>query len=134
MDDEISVRKLSPEIIEACLDRDTAELMGRTDDEILAGDVWGEIEAFNKCVMASERIRGGLFGIVSALYDPEVNENNNTDLSVLLERFQSMLRKGQVTEYHVHLVTQACRTFFWMGWHARGAVEDQDKLRNMIGE
>ncbi len=27
-----------------------------------------------------------------------------------------------------------CDIFFWIGWHARGAIEDEDKLSGMLGD
>jgi len=129
--EEISIRKLTPEIIEACMDRDTAEIVGRNDEDILAGDVWGEIELFEKYVMASDKIRGELFGIISALYDDQ--PTGSTKVSQLLKRYQGLLAAGKVTAHHVQLVTQACRTFFFLGWHARGAIEDPEKVKELLG-
>jgi hypothetical protein len=126
VNEENSIRKLTPEIIEACMDRDTAEIIGRTDEDVLAGDVWGEIELFEKYVMASDKIRGELFGIISALYDSQAD--GATKQSVLMKRFQELVGSGKVTEHQVQLVTQACRTFFFLGWHARGAIEDAEKM------
>ena len=31
-------------------------------------------------------------------------------------------------------VLMACDMFFWVGWHARGAVEDADALRKIAGD
>ena len=128
MNDEISIRKLTPELIEACMDRDIAEIIGRSEKEILAGDVWAEIELFDT-LMTSEKIRGELFGIISALYDDQATVI--TDLSVLRERFRELLLSGKVTDHQVELVTQTCRTFLFLGWHARGAVEGVDQLKSL---
>ena len=109
------------------MDRETAELIGPSEEEILEGDVWGEIELFNKHVMASDRIKGELFGIVAALYDE--GAAGETEQAILLERFQGLLKSGKISEHQVQLVTQACRQFFFLGWHSRGAVEDAEKMK-----
>ena len=40
---------------------------------------------------------------------------------------------SEVTAEDIRLVkvNMLCDMFFWVGWHARGAIEDRERLRKM---
>src|SRR5690349_8053041 len=123
-----SIEKLTPEIIEACMDQESVEILERYDDEILR-DVWAEMHAFNECVLSSDAIRSEMFGIARALYDPEAKGSDSP--SRIVESLQQLMKAGKVTEWQLHLIEQVCRQFFFLGWHARGAVEEVEELNRM---
>jgi len=121
-------QRLTSEIIEACLDRDVSEMIGRSDEEILEGDAWREISLFTDKVMASERLRCELLAVVATLFGPEEARSDDS-YSVVMERLQALLKSGVVTDKKIEIVTQVCRQFFFVGWHSRGAIEDAEKMK-----
>ena len=128
---ENSIKKLTPAIIEACMDRDDSELFGRSDEDILSADIWAELEAFNECVLSSEKVRLELFGIARALYEGQATRIDSVDIAV--RSLQDLIKAGKVTEWHLQVIEQVCRQFFFLGWHGRGAVEQAEQLRQLTG-
>jgi len=126
---ESSIRKLTPEIIEACMDREDVEIFGQTDEEFFEGDLWSEIQAFSDCVVSSEKIRQEFLKITCALYDREGTSANN--MEAVMDNLQGLLKSGKVTEWQLQLIEQVCRQFFFLGWHARGAAEKAEQLKRM---
>src|SRR5262245_51726910 len=126
----MTIEKLTPEIIEACMDREAVEIL-RPDEEILEGDVWAEVQAFNTCVVSSEKIRIKFFDIARALYDPQA-KSDDTQATVYFS-MKALVESGKLTDRQVAIIEQVCRSFFFHGWHARGAVEEAEQLKRMAG-
>ena len=122
-------RKLTSEIIEACIDREEVELLGRTDEDIWRSDIWEEMQVFTKCVLSSEKLRSELFGIANAVYADHGSSSDTAD--IMMKSFQEALKSGRVTETKIKILLQVCRQFFFVGWHARGAVEEVEQLKRM---
>jgi len=36
-------------------------------------------------------------------------------------------------EIRLYKVNMLCDMFFWVGWHARGAIDDRERLKRMAG-
>ena len=53
-------------------------------------------------------------------------------LENVLEKAQDLIAAGQLDEDLLQKVNAAMGMFFWIGWHARGAMEAQDDLQKMM--
>jgi len=111
-----SIQKLTPEIIEACIDREEVEVLGRTDEDIRSSDVWEEMQVFAKCVLSSEKLRYGLFGIANALYADRASSSDTGD--IMMKSLQEALKSGRVTEQKWRFSYRcAASSSFWVGMH-----------------
>jgi hypothetical protein len=115
------MRKLTPEIIESCLELGLVEALGRADAKILEEDAWQEIQAFNDHLVSNERLHAGLLDIICAVFDEPVE--GAQDVSKRKEHFYRLLKSGRVTLKHAQVITNACRQFFFLGWYSRDAAE-----------
>ena len=127
MEPELSLHKLTAEIIEACIDRSSSESAG-SDLELLASDTWAEHQKFREAVMNSPRLRGELVVTAAALRSDEFGPENPPSTEAAL----ALYRKGTITEWHVELVLSACREWFFYGWHGRGALEEAGTLSHLV--
>ena len=114
------VQKLTPEIIENCLKRESAEILGRTGSETFDGEGWSEIQSFRSHVVSSEKLRAGIASVVSAIFDEPLEGDDGRG------NVADLLQSDRVTFKHLQLIEDVCRQFFFLGWHSRGAVDEAD--------
>ena len=50
----------------------------------------------------------------------------------LFKKAQDLVAAGQLDEDLLQKMNAAMGMFFWIGWHARGAMEAQDDLQKMM--
>ena len=50
------------------------------------------------------------------------------------DEMKRMAESGELDEEDMFRIAVVCNKFFWLGWHARGAIEDQDKLSGLAGD
>jgi hypothetical protein len=152
MGDELLMKKLTPEIIEACLDRDLAEIGNRSDEEILDTDLWREVALFTEHVLASEIIQSAVFAIAISLCDEPPSDHTRRmrgltsqhlrklfepgGLDELAARgelggLEPLVRSKKLTSLRLQVLIESLREFFFIGWHARGAVEEAEQIRKM---
>ena len=112
MDENISLERLTTEILQACLSREAA-----------ASDHRQELRAFLKAADC-DLIRMHLCGVAAAL---QTGRRFTT-----LRDAESFVRDGNLDIERALDVMQACIKFFIMGWHARGAIEDTEKLKQLV--
>lgn len=46
--------------------------------------------------------------------------------------WQALARSGILNEQLMLKVHMLCDLFFWVGWHARGAVEDAERMKGLL--
>lgn len=126
MDRELSVNRLTAEIIEACIDRSSHE-SADSESEILASDTWAEHQKFREAVMNSPRLRGEIVVTAAALRSEDFGSDNLPSTEAAL----ALYRKGTITEWHIELVLSACREWFFYGWHGRGALDEAGTLAHL---
>ncbi len=123
MDDKGSIQKLTREILEACIDRDTVMFTGKADEEVIDSDLWKEVKLFNALIATSDVACKEIHGVVSDMFNAEV---------ITAEQLQERFQSGNITNWDVEKVIQICRMFFFLGWHARGAVEESEKMEGLL--
>src|SRR5437016_1371089 len=96
-------RRLTAEMIEAALSAHESAIL--TDK-----DISDETEYFLNLVGTSDRLKTEISDSVALITEPESDECNR--------RFRIAL---------------VCDIFFWAGWHGRGAIDHQDRLREITG-
>ena len=86
-------------------------------------------KVFDEIVMDSEDLQGVIIGISTTLatgpFEDAPTEN-------VLEKAQDLIAAGELDEELLQKVNAAMGMFFWIGWHARGAMEAQDDLQKMM--
>ena len=112
MDESISLERLTTEILQACLSREAAAVDSRE-----------ELRAFLKAADC-DLIRMHLCGVAAAL---QTGRRFST-----LGDVESFVHAGKLDMERALDVMQACIKFFIMGWHARGAIEDTEKLKQIV--
>lgn len=126
MERELSVNKLTADIIEACIDRSSNE-SAADETEIMESDTWAEHQKFRDAVMNSSRLRGEIVVTAAALRSEEFSPDNPPSTEAAL----TLYRKGTLTEWHIELVLSACREWFFYGWHGRGALDEAGTLAHL---
>lgn len=127
MERDLSINKLTAEIIEACIDRDMHE-SATSEADVLRSDTWAEHRKFREEVMNSPRLRAEMVVMAAALRSDEFTPEHPPSTEAAL----AMYRKGTLNEWHIELVLSACREWFFYGWHARGALEEAGSLARLI--
>lgn len=117
---ETIVQKLTREVIDNCLEMESAMTVGRIGTERFDGKGWAEIQSFRSRLVSSEKLRAGIASAVTAIFDEQsegcANATNVADL----------LHSQRVTFKDLQLIEDVCCQFFFLGWQARGAVEKMD--------
>ena len=72
------------------------------------GEISEDTLSFLKLVAESDRLRAEIDRFIELMMEPESDDNKR--------------------EVRVGLI---CDLFFWTGWHARGAIEDQERLEGL---
>jgi len=112
MDDSISLNRLTTEILEACLSRQAADTEGRE-----------ELRAFLKAADC-DLIRMQLMNVAACVQTGRTF-NSLSDLEEFVDA-------GELDMERAVEVMLACTKFFIVGWHARGTIEDIDKLNQIV--
>jgi hypothetical protein len=126
MERELSINRLTAEIIEACIDRSSLE-SADSESDILASDTWAEHQKFREAVMNSPRLRGEIVVTAAALRSEDFSSDNLPSTEAAL----ALYRRGTITEWHIELVLSACREWFFYGWHGRGALDEAGTLAHL---
>ena len=86
-------------------------------------------KVFDELVMGSEDLQGVIVGMSTAVtmrsFEDAPTEN-------LLKKAQDLMAAGQLDEQLLQRMNAAMGMFFWIGWHARGAMDAQDDLVKMM--
>lgn len=86
-------------------------------------------KVFDEIVMDSEDLQGVIIAVSTALtsgpFEDAPTENP-------LKRAQDLVAAGRLDEDLLQKMNAAMGMFFWIGWHARGAVEDSDEMLRMM--
>ena len=94
--------------------------------EPIADDRTGEFsddtKTFLNFVFQNERLRLEFLGIVNAVGCPEGFDPSD---------WQGLAKAGYVNPELMQKVMTVMDMFFWIGWHARGAIEEADQLKRM---
>jgi hypothetical protein len=126
--DDLSIRKLTTEILEAVIDKDW-HVPGMSHEEMLASDFWAEAEIFDGIAMNSERLRETLGGTFWMVYD-DMAESEGSAQQISC-RLPEMTLSKELMDTRVAKILAVCRNFFLLGWHARGAAEEAEQLKRM---
>jgi hypothetical protein len=118
MDPEPSITKVTPEAIEAALSAYHSE------PGPPAGQLSDQTRIFANIVAESDELKGALLGIAGALRTDAQREDFD------LREVQRLGRFGKLNDEFLLKVAALCEQFFWVGWHARGAIDDAAKLRD----
>jgi hypothetical protein len=81
------------------------------------GSMNEEAVTFMTIMSSNERLRAEIAGAADFVADDDLPEE----------------LKGEFTPEHLRLykVNMLCDMFFWVGWHARGAIEEAEALKRM---
>src|SRR5262245_45956570 len=112
MDDSISLNRLTSEILEACLSRQAA-----------ATDCREELRAFLKAADC-DVIRMQLMNVAACVQTGRTFDS--------LTDVEAFVNAGELDIDQALEVLLACSKFFIVGWHARGTVEDIEKLKQIV--
>lgn len=86
-------------------------------------------EVFDEIVMDSEDLQGVIIGIST---DVTMSPLKDAPAENLLKKAQDLMAAGQLDEDLLQKMNAAMGMFFWIGWHARGAMEDSDDMLRMM--
>ena len=99
-------------------------------DEAVRKDVVPEHqEVFDEIVMDSEDLQGVIIGMIT---DVTMSPFKDAPAESLLKKAQDLMAAGQLDEDLLQKMNTAMGMFFWIGWHARGAMEDSDDMLRMM--
>ena len=87
---------------------------------------------FAQIVAGSDDLQGALIAIVSALVLTGPEEASSADVAKSPEKFRELARAGRLSEDTLRKLHNVMSMFFWVGWHARGAMDAQDDLQTMM--
>jgi hypothetical protein len=138
MKDDLLFRKLTQEIIEACISRNVAELVGRQPEEIAASDLQAEKMHFVSLLQTSPILAGHVQMAALFFYDHEWLSKNRLPGGGLpgekvRQRVIELMESGVLTNDRRVGLIETCAIFLSIGWHARGAVEEAERLERMTG-
>ena len=51
-----------------------------------------------------------------------------------LEHVQELMASGKLSDDLMFKIGMMCEQFFWIGWHARGAMDDTEALERMTSD
>lgn len=127
MKQDRSFNKLTAALIEACIDRDMQEA-AKDESEILSSDIWEEHQKFREEVMNSPRLQAEMVVMAAALRSDDFTSTNPPST----EAAARMYNQGTITDWHLELVLNAFREWFFYGWHSRGALEEAGTLARLV--
>ncbi len=110
-DDELSLRKLTPSVIDSVLganDAAAVRFFGHPDEEIEQSDLYDEVKVLHGLAANSKALNNVIHGYAKAIYGPNV----------------TVEEAGPV----INLWMAAFR----QGWLCRGAVEDGERLEHLM--
>jgi hypothetical protein len=111
MDESNSLQGLTTEILEASISR-----------ESVSSDV-DELRAFLDAANCFT-IQMQLFGVAAFLQTGRAFRT--------IGELEDFFRSGELDMTRAAEVLQACTKFFMVGWHARGAIEDIERLKRIV--
>ena len=82
---------------------------------------------FDEIVMNSEDLQGAIIGVAVTM-DPQEHELPEDTF----KKAQELLASGDLREDILQRINAVVGMFFWIGWHARGAMEAKDDLQKMM--
>jgi hypothetical protein len=132
------LKGLTKEVIEACLGRDRDEnmrlLTAGDSYDFRSSDLYRDVEAFNKLITDSDPFAAQIVFTTLALFD---NNWLLTPRSLTADRAQNrvteLLETGVLAKQQQAIVIDLVRKFFFIGWYARGAVEEANEIRRIAG-
>lgn len=127
MEKKASIESVTAEIIEACMDRDVNETSEEY-EAVRETDTWAEHARFRNEIVNSPRLRSAMVLIAASLRSDKFDPENPPTVDAGLEMYKS----GEITDWHIELAISACREWFFHGWHARGALDDEGLLRWLV--
>jgi hypothetical protein len=102
---------------------------GELDEAARKDDLPEHQRVFDEIVMDSEDLQGVIIGVSTAL---TLGPCDDAPTENLLKKAQDLVAAGQLDEDLLQNLNAAMGMFFWIGWHARGAMEEQDDLQKMM--
>jgi hypothetical protein len=114
MDQSSTLNRLTTETLEACLSQ---ESLGPDADEL---------RAFLNAADC-DLVRMQFLAVASFLQNDQTDRKFRT-----LGDVKEFVASGQLDIERAVKVMQACIKFFMVGWHARGAIEDAEKLKGLV--
>lgn len=87
-----------------------------------------DAKQFWTILQQSEELQGTLIGLAGGLASEDIPAGE-FDFS----HVQELAESGKLNAEFMFKISMVCEQFFWVGWHARGAIEDEDKLSGMLG-
>jgi hypothetical protein len=84
---------------------------------------------FDEIVMDSEDLQGAIIGVSTVL---TIGPFDDTPTENLLKKAQDLVAAGQLDEDLLQKINAAVGMFFWIGWHARGAMDAADDMLGMM--
>ena len=127
MNEKASIESVTAEIIEACLDRDVQETSEEY-EAVRETDTWAEHERFRDAILSSPRLRGTMVLMAASLRSDRFDPENPPTAAAALAMYEA----GEISDWHIELAISACREWFFHGWHARGALEEEGLLRWLV--
>jgi|SoiMetStandDraft_5_1073268.scaffolds.fasta_scaffold195470_1 hypothetical protein len=91
------------------------------DDESL--EFGEDTRTFMNLVFQNDRLRMEMIGIAAAIGAPEGQDPSD---------WQALAKSGHLNAELMRNIYLLCDMFFWVGWHARGAMEAQDDLQKTM--
>jgi hypothetical protein len=102
---------------------------GEVDEAARSDDLPEHQKIFDEIVMDSEDLQGVIIGASTAL---TMSPFDDAPMENVLKRAQDLVAAGQLDEELLQKMNAAMGMFFWIGWHARGAMDAQDDLLKMM--
>lgn len=102
---------------------------GEVDEASRKGYLPEHQRIFDEIVMHSEDLQGVIIGVST---DLTIGPSDDAPTENFLKKAQDLVAAGQLDEDLLQKVNAAMGMFFWIGWHARGAMEAQDDLQKMM--
>lgn len=118
-------KRPSKAVIEAAL----SAYYGEVDEAARSDDLPEHQKIFDEIVMDSEDLQGVIIGVSTALTIGPFEESPTENL---LKKAQDLVAAGRLDEELLQKMNAAMGMFFWIGWHARGAMDAQDDLQKMM--
>src|SRR5262249_10213267 len=116
MDIEPSITRITRESVEAALSAYHGE------PDAAAGDLSEEMRVFADIVAESDSLKAELIGLAGAL----LTDTPASDFN--LAEVQRLARSGELSAARLSKLAAVCARFFFVGWHARGAVAEAGQL------
>ena len=88
------------------------------------GELSEDTRTFVNLMVQNERLRHELIGTAAMVGCPEGSDPMD---------WQRLGLAGHLNANLMHKIMMLCDMFFWVGWHARGAIDEAERLERMTG-